>query len=178
MTAKDARPDCDWATLIHLDITRQGQQMTLPFSFPRFKDCRFNCGINCSGLGVTISGRKTDQEPIFFAHCLWRPQRAAAPLQLMLVCTSDEGRSRGFFRDTAPRATGRSDGRDREVWMQFEPCCPDGVLNVRRRAHGEKCAADRDSSHPTGHTSCPQSPFASLPVVSPPLRRSTQPYVS
>ena len=81
--------------------------------------------------------------------------RAAAPLQLVLVCTSYEGRSRGLLNDTAPRVTGRSDGRDREVWMQFEPCCPDGVLNVRRRAHGEKCAADRDSSQPTGHTSCP-----------------------
>jgi hypothetical protein len=76
------------------------------------------------------------------------------PVQLMLVCTSDEGRSRALFNDTATRVTGRSDGRDREVWMQFEPCCPDGVLDVRRRAHGEKGAADRDLSQPTGHTSC------------------------
>ena len=68
--------------------------------------------------------------------------------------------------DTAPRATGRSDGRDREVWMQFEPCCPDGVLNVRRRAHGEKGAADRDSSHPTGRTSCPNAGLSLLSAPS------------
>src|SRR5271157_2500571 len=41
----------------------------------------------------------------------------AALIQLMLVCASYEGRSRALFNDTAPRATGRSDGRDREVWM-------------------------------------------------------------
>ena len=87
--------------------------------------------------------------------------RDAALIQLVLVCASYEGRSRGP-KDTAPRVTGRLDGRDREVWMQFEPCCPDGVLNVRRRAHGEKCAADRDSSQPTGHTSCPHMPFSSF----------------
>ena len=43
--------------------------------------------------------------------------RAAALIQLVLVCASYEGRSRALFNDTATRATGRSDGRDREVWM-------------------------------------------------------------
>ncbi len=64
--------------------------------------------------------------------------------------------------------------------MQFEPCCPDGVLNVRRRAHGEKCAADRDSSQPTGHTSCPLCLFASLPLSEKaplPLLLPVQPFV-
>ena len=34
--------------------------------------------------------------------------RDAALIQLVLVCTSYEGRSRGLYKDTAPRATGRS----------------------------------------------------------------------
>ena len=69
------------------------------------------------------------------------------------------------YKDTATRATGRSDGRDREVWMQFEPCCPDGVLlNVRRRAHGEKCAAGcprAGGTIPLSRPATPRAPFAS-----------------
>ena len=54
------------------------------------------------------------------------------PLQLVLVCASYEGRSRALFNDTAPRATGRSDGRDREVWMGCRASLTAAVLNVRR----------------------------------------------
>ena len=63
-----------------------------------------------------------------------------------------------------PAACGRSAWRDqgsffppwkkrsREVWMPSEPRRPDGVLNVRRRARGEECAADRDRFRRTGRT--------------------------
>ncbi len=71
---------------------------------------------------------------------LWRPP--GTPLLFNWCwCVHPMKAGAALYKDTAPRATGRSAGRDREVWMQFEPCCPDGVLNVRRRTHGEKCAA-------------------------------------
>src|SRR5271157_5872223 len=63
--------------------------------------------------------------------------RDAALIQLVLVCASYEGRSRALFNDTAPRVTGRLDGRDRELWMGCRASLPAAVLDVRRM--GMRC---------------------------------------
>ena len=64
-----------------------------------------------AGAAGKTDGRRTmsplartmDEKEITNAFCLLAASKDAAPLQLVLVCTSYEGRSRALFNDTAPR---------------------------------------------------------------------------
>src|SRR5271157_3427264 len=84
----------------------------------------------------------------------------AALIQLVLVCASDEGRSRALFNDTAPRATGRSDGRDRELWMGCRASLTVGVLNVRRM--GMRCGRAPQIAIPPIRPATPRAPICRL----------------
>ena len=89
-------------------------------------------------------------------HLLLAASRDAALIQLMLVFTSYEGRSRALFNDTAPRVTGRSAGRDREVWMGCRASLTAAVLNVRRM--GMRCGRAPQIAIPPSRPATPRAP--------------------
>ncbi len=81
--------------------------------------------------------------------------RAAAFIRLVPVCASYEGRSRALFCDTATRVTGRSDGRDREVWMGCRASLTAAVLDVRRM--GMRCGRGPQIAIPPSRPATPRA---------------------
>jgi hypothetical protein len=65
-----------------------------------------------------------------------------------------------LYKDTAPRATGRSDGRDRELWMGCRASLTVAVLDVRRM--GMRCGRAPQIAIPPSRPATPRARSARL----------------
>ena len=155
-----------------------GLDMALPFCFTCCHDYRLECCMEQQSLKLSPSGSKTAHTRLTLGAMLHpgstvsHPHHGAARTKTTLsfqnleaalppgIPAGRRSNSRSSVRympelatiGSIPAANGRCAWRDREVWMQSEPCCPRIILSYIRAACGEECAADRDSFMRTGRT--------------------------
>ena len=112
------------------------------------------------------ASRKTTVRTNYICPFLWRP--LGTPLLFNWCwCVHPMKAGAAGQDDTAPRATGRSDGRDREVWMGCRASLTAAVLNVRRM--GMRCGRAPQIAIPPIRPATPRTPAAlSLPLLAQP----------